>query len=198
MNSTASNKRKKQILWLSWDLLYDGKFCGSFGFRDLHRFNLALSAKLGWRLLINCLWAKVIKSLYFSNGEFLSAKARSKASWSWKCILAGREILCKDLRKQVGDGCYTRIWEDHWLLSLPSYKICSLKPEHSTLDQVANLKHEHCWNDKFLNELFSPYDITMIKNIQVREKNRVRKDGCECSQVEEFSLCKICIPCPRK
>lgn len=65
------------------------------------------------------------------------------------------------------------------MLSLPLYKICSLKPEHSTLDRVADLKHKHCWNDKFLNELFAPYDITIIKTIQVREKNRVRKMGVD-------------------
>lgn len=42
-----------KIHWLSWSKICDGKFCGEYGFKDPHRFNLALLAKWGWRLLHN-------------------------------------------------------------------------------------------------------------------------------------------------
>ena len=54
INSIASNfwwghtNGKNKIHWLSWSKLCKGKFCGGYGLRDLHKFNLALLAKLGW------------------------------------------------------------------------------------------------------------------------------------------------------
>ena len=76
-------------------------FCGGYSFRDLHKFNLALLAKFGWRLMTNLdtLWAKVMKGLYFPNENFLTAKIGYEASWGWQSILVGREVPCKGLRR---------------------------------------------------------------------------------------------------
>lgn len=60
-----------------------GKFCGGYDFRDLNLFNLALFTNLGWRFIVNFdnLWAKVMKGLYFSKGDFLHAKVGLRPPW---------------------------------------------------------------------------------------------------------------------
>lgn len=76
------------------------------------------------------LWAEVVKGLYYPNAEFLNAKVGSRASWGWRSILAGRDILCKGLRKQIANGYNTNIWNDPRLPTLPTYKIMSHKPKY--------------------------------------------------------------------
>lgn len=129
----------------------DGKYRGGYGFKELNRVNLALLAKLGWRLLaeLDILWARVITGLYYPNGNCLNAKFGSMASWGWQSILVGKGTLCRGLRKQVGDGCQTKIWGDPWIPSFPSRKILHPKPQ-SSLIWVADLKVGKQWNDKIL------------------------------------------------
>ena len=97
------------------------------------------------------------------------AKIGYRASWGWQSVLAEREVLCKGLQRQVGDGSHTKIWEVPWLPSFPSHKIKSPKPQNTTLNPVANLSQGKQWNDSLLNKLFNPMEIAAIKNVQVRE-----------------------------
>jgi hypothetical protein len=65
------------------------------GFQDLLRFNKALLAKQGWRLVTNpdSLAAKIIKAKYYANGDFWSASTGCRLSYAWRSILAGRELM---------------------------------------------------------------------------------------------------------
>ena len=70
-------KTKKGISLVSWEKITLSREHGVLGIKQIH--NVALMAKLGWRLLMdrNSLWNKVITSKYI-RGEVEQAKSMKK------------------------------------------------------------------------------------------------------------------------
>lgn len=105
MDSIISNfwwgqrENEGRIQWRSWKSLTKSKHSGGLGFKDFSNFNLALLAKLGWRILKNpeALWVRIIKAIYFPETDFLHASKGPKTSWAWHSILSGRELLKKGI-----------------------------------------------------------------------------------------------------
>ena len=56
-------------------------------------------------------------------GSILEAKDLFSASYAWKSILKGREVILKRALWRVGDGKKIRIMGDNWLPSKSSAKI---------------------------------------------------------------------------
>lgn len=73
---------KHKIHWLSWDKMILSKKEGGLGFRDIHRFNMAMLCKQAWRLLQNpeSLCARVLRAKYFHGKSCLDAKSRQGMS----------------------------------------------------------------------------------------------------------------------
>ncbi|GLT26822.1 hypothetical protein SLA2020_018640 [Shorea laevis] len=92
-------------------------------------------AKQAWRLMQNpqSLWVRVLKSLYFKETSFLSARKGSHPSWAWTSILKGREILHLGSRWNVGDGREILIYEDAWVPTLPQFKLLDESIMHALL-----------------------------------------------------------------
>ena len=103
---------RRKVHWIKWDDLYQHKSQGGLGFKDLVMFNEAMLAKLAWRLLQddNSLFYRVFKARFFPNGTILDAKDALSASYAWKSILKGREVIKKGALWRVGDGKQIRIW----------------------------------------------------------------------------------------
>lgn len=80
---------------MSWEKLGAPKNRGGMGFRDLEKFNLALLAKQGWRILTkpNSLVARILKEKYFSREGFLEAKLGSRPSFVWSSMLKAKPLL---------------------------------------------------------------------------------------------------------
>lgn len=85
---------------MAWDKMTLGKNLGGLGFRDLIGFNLAMLAKIGWKVLNNpeSMLGIVIQNKYFPNSSFLEANKQNKSSWGWKGIVLGRQVLNCGLR----------------------------------------------------------------------------------------------------
>jgi len=94
------------IRWMAWNKLCSPKVGGGFGFKQLHRFNVVLLAKQGWRLLTksSSLVAQIFKARYYPNGEFLDVKTRANPSYCWRSILAGQDVLRRGCAKRIGNG----------------------------------------------------------------------------------------------
>jgi hypothetical protein len=102
-----------KVPWISWDRMCTSKRKGGMGFRNYSCFNQALLAKQAWRLLINqtSLCARVLRARYHADGEFLSARCPKAASFTWRSILFGRELLKQGLIWRIGDGEKINVWD---------------------------------------------------------------------------------------
>ena len=102
------------------------------GFKNLHLFNLALLAKQGWRLITrpDSLAARVFKARYHPNTSFMNAVEYPDMSYTWRSIMAGRKILSRGTRFQIGDGQQVSLWNDPWLPLPHSFKPYSLVLTH--------------------------------------------------------------------
>lgn len=108
---------RKKLHWKSWDWLSSPKYLGGMGFRDMHLFNQAMLAKQCWRLLLEplSLCHRVLKGRYFPDGDFWSSKCPRAASFTWRSIMHGKELLQKGLIWRVGDGKQISIIRDNWV-----------------------------------------------------------------------------------
>ncbi|GJM99846.1 hypothetical protein PR202_ga16984 [Eleusine coracana subsp. coracana] len=93
--------RQRKPCWVTWDDTMRPKFCGGMGFRDIELFNLALLAKQAWRITRDesSLSARILKPVYYSNGDFLHASLGSRPLKVWHAILDGKEVLTKGLAR---------------------------------------------------------------------------------------------------
>ena len=112
-----SLQHSKKIHWIGAKHLILPKCLGGFGFKDLQCFNQALLAKQAWRLLTepDCLLAQIFKRIYYMNNDFLSATKGNCPSYAWQSILFGRELLCRGLKRVIGNGEQTNVWIDNWI-----------------------------------------------------------------------------------
>ncbi|KAH7542709.1 hypothetical protein FEM48_Zijuj02G0103000 [Ziziphus jujuba var. spinosa] len=67
----------------AWKDLCKPKEMGGLGFRRFKDMNLALVAKLGWKLASDeeCLWTRLMKAKYMRNETFFGCKHKTEASW---------------------------------------------------------------------------------------------------------------------
>lgn len=155
---------RKGIHWKSWESLRTRKDTGGLGFRDLVSFNKAMLGRQAWRLVQdpNSLWTKVVKGIYYPQGEFWRAGKGSRPSWGWQSLLIGREAIESETRWLVGDGKQIRIREDVWLprgriggganLNEPTTVAELIVPEEKEWD-VAKLKE--MFDEQVINEILS-------------------------------------------
>jgi len=159
-------EHKRKMVWVSWERLCLSKAEGGLGFRDIEVFNQALLAKQTWRILQNpdCLFARLMKSRYFQWDDFLNANITSRPSYAWRSILHGRELLCKGLRKMVGNGKSLNVWIDSWIydngLRAPLIKNPIINIDLMVEDLID--VEARGWDRDILEELFYPNDVQLI------------------------------------
>ena len=108
---------RRKVHWRSWKWLSSPKYLGGMGFRDPEAFNQALLAKQAWRIIQvpTSLCARVLKARYFSEDSILTATCSSTASYTFRSILHGRDLLREGLIWRIGDGSRVRIQHDNWI-----------------------------------------------------------------------------------
>ncbi|XP_024190480.1 uncharacterized protein LOC112194478 [Rosa chinensis] len=139
------------------------------GFRDMHCFNLALLAKQGWRLVQkpNTLIAQLLKAKYFPTCSFMEAELKKGASYTWRSIIAGRAVLQKGMRIQVGDGATISLWDDPWVPVPYSFRPFSTVMEGTESWRVADVidYEDKEWLTDVLGELFTRGEVATIASI---------------------------------
>ncbi|KAA3472944.1 reverse transcriptase [Gossypium australe] len=99
------------------NILCELKEFGGIGYRNFAKFNLALIAKQGWRLIENLksLLAQTLKAKYHLNSDFLNSELGNLPSYTWKSIWAVKGLLLTRLCWKVGNGRDIRIEDDIWV-----------------------------------------------------------------------------------
>ena len=111
------------------------------GFKDFSMFNDALLAKQTWQLLHDSqsLLYRVFKAKFFPNSTIMEAKNLGNASYAWKSILKGREVIKKGVTWRIGRGDSVHVWGDNWL-PIKSYpKVISPRPDGGEIVMVRDL-----------------------------------------------------------
>ena len=139
------------------------------GFKDLALFNNALLAKQTWRLLhdTDSLFYRVFKAKIFPHSTIMEAKNPANASYAWKSILKGRDVIKRGAAWRIGSGMSVQVWGDNWLPTKHSPRIIS--PMFSGgedakvgdfIDQV-----KKTWKEDLIDEVFYGFEASIIKTI---------------------------------
>ncbi|XP_013608296.1 PREDICTED: uncharacterized protein LOC106315069 [Brassica oleracea var. oleracea] len=163
---------RKKISWVAWQKLCKSKDESGLGFHDISRFNQSLLAKQAWRILIypESLVAKVLKSKYWKNGEFMECGLSLRPSFAWRSILHGRELLEKGLLRRVGDGSTTYAWTENWIMGpLPRPPLYRMDAQVDLTLMVPDLliPNSNLWEASKIRSLFVEEDANTILNMTV-------------------------------
>jgi hypothetical protein len=151
------------------------KYLVGLGFRDIEMFHLALLAKQAWRILQQpgSLSARILKSVYFQNKQFLDADLGSSPSRIWRSILEGRDCLNKGLIRRIGNGESTDLWNMNWL-PMSGYPRPIKTEQANHLRWVSKIinQSEARWDTEKIQQLFTPADAEAILSIPLSTRNQ--------------------------
>ncbi|KAM5583082.1 hypothetical protein ABKV19_003144, partial [Rosa sericea] len=115
----------------------------------------------------NSLVGRLYKARYFHSKTYWEASLGGAPSYSWRSILAARQVVELGSRWQIGNGATIAIWEDRWMPRphgfrplLPLRSPTTLRYVHQLIDVVNG-----CWNVPLLESLFPSEDVEVISSI---------------------------------
>lgn len=114
---------------------------GGLGLKELKKFNLAMLAKQGWRLLkeANPLVSEVMKAKYYLETNLLTTELCHNPSYVWRGIFAALEAVRAGARQKIGDGEDTMVWHVPWLPDEESGYVSTTEYAHLANIEVSNL-----------------------------------------------------------
>lgn len=141
----------------------------TIGFREIVRFNQALLAKQGWRLLssANALVSRMLKAKYFPRDNFLEAGIGSSPSYLWRSVLWGRELLKVGLRWGISNGRNTKVYLDPWAPGMEGFRVQAFDRADLTMSVSSLFIVFGGWDEQKLRRLFTLREVEAILNILV-------------------------------
>ena len=114
----GSTEDKRKLHLVGWGKIVKSKEEGGLGLQSARAKNIALVAKLNWRLYQEkeALWARVLLSKYCSQSR-QRAKDPDKLPCSpiWTAIKKGFSIFEKGIGWNLGNNSKLSFWNDRWL-----------------------------------------------------------------------------------
>jgi hypothetical protein len=165
--------KSRNLSLKSWNSICTPKVEGGLGFRKMHDFNLALIAKLGWKLLSNsdCLWVKQLQKKYIKYIDFLSSPATHTASWLWKRIQRIKPFISAGACLRASRFSSSPIWTSNWIPTLPSFKPTPKFPLNRTFPslQIMDLINYDnlSWKTSSIHALFDTISANEILKLSI-------------------------------
>lgn len=126
-------------------------------------------AKQMWRLLQypDSLLARVLRGRYYKYSTPLWSTSEDNPSYGWRNIIAAKPLLSLRIRQKIHSGLNTRVWQDLWILSVPSRPMRARIPVVHPLTIVSDLisKGTLDWNVDIMGEFVSRENIPLIKSL---------------------------------
>ena len=173
----STKQSNRGLHWVAWNKICLPTEKGGLGFRDLKNFNLALLAKQLWRLVQypTSLLAKVLKGRYFRNSNPIDVEKASQPSYVWRSIMAAKPLLKSGLRKSIGSGYNTRVWDEPWIPSTPPRPPTGVAPIQKPNLLVYELidRETKSWNVEALKAVIAPEDIPLISSLRISRSFKV-------------------------
>ena len=97
----------------------------------------------------------------------MEAKVPANASYAWKSLMKGRDVIKHGARWRIASGRLVHIWGDNWLPFKAAPKFISPKVEGSGLTMFSDLINPvyKVWNKDAIDRTFFTFEVTTIKNI---------------------------------
>ncbi|XP_059650088.1 uncharacterized protein LOC132295831 [Cornus florida] len=142
----SGEEKSNKIKWVSWSNLCAPKFSGGLGFKNVEALNLAVLAKLAWRMEIgdDSLLVKSFKQKYLKTVILLMPHIKLKLN-------GHGEVNC---------------WKDNWLPDSLLGSV-STRPLYAPFSSVAALINHssHSWNTELVHHYFNSRDSNLILQI---------------------------------
>ncbi|KAL5573647.1 hypothetical protein UlMin_023244 [Ulmus minor] len=133
---------------------------------DKSAFSFSPNTRI-WRFIQrpNSLLYRVFKAKYFHSSTIWHASANSKASYVWKSILWGRNLVAKGIRWRVGDGRSISVYNSRWIPTPHSFMVNSPKtlPADSLVSEL--LDNACRWNIQLIRDSFLDFEAEKILQI---------------------------------
>lgn len=157
---------KRSIHDIRWNKVCKPVWLIGLGIRDLEYHNISFLAKTGWRIASNpeSLVSLLFKAKYHKTTQFLEATPPIRASWSWRSILKGKELIKEGLKWAIGTGDQVNVWHDTWCCDVPLSQILGPEAPVNPSLRVSDLidPRLHNWD---LSSICSSVPISVQENI---------------------------------
>ena len=96
----------------------------------------------------------------------MEAKESSNASFAWKSILRGRDVIKRGAAWRIGNGHSIHIWGDRWLPGAVNNKIISpaIVANNSTMVSSLIDQTNQVWKGELIESYFFEWEAKIIKN----------------------------------
>ncbi|XP_059650064.1 uncharacterized protein LOC132295802 [Cornus florida] len=168
----SGEEKTNKIKWIRWDTLCKSKAVGGLGFKNMEAFNLALLAKMAWRMEVgdDSLLYKLFKKKYFSKCSFFYSSVVPRSSWVWRSLQATKAVLRRGMIWRIGDGSCIDCWKDNWIPDRSNLVVTTQKtgaPFSSVADLINAFSHS--WNADLISRFFNHRDRRPILQILLRQ-----------------------------
>ncbi|GER28347.1 ribonuclease H-like superfamily protein [Striga asiatica] len=119
----------------------------------------------------------MINAKYMKKGLWEKLEVKNNSSWLWRSWVVVEEVFKAGLRKKIGDGRSTRIWNEPWLLFPSQSRLTGNYFEHHNIEWVYQLFDESGtrWNANLIRNIFVEQDATAILSIPLQNLHQPDK-----------------------
>ena len=113
----GTTNEKRKIHLVGWNKIIKSKEEGGLGIQAARGKNIALLAKLNWRMFQekDSLWAKVILNKYCAASRRRSQDLdKLSSSPNWQAIKFGLDTFSEGIGWRIGSGERARVWHNRW------------------------------------------------------------------------------------